>query len=321
MRDSKLFQFISRELVANRPVILLAVVHSDASSPGRVGFKMAVTAAGKRLGTIGGGKLEHDLVREAEALLNQRATLPRFFHRVHHPDRTGEQSGMICAGEQSVVLCPILPEQLTLIRDFHTGPTILQLSPAGLSKSNRLSDQKFVFRFQHENDWVYTENSSLVDTAYIIGSGHVGLALCRQLALLDFHVVALDQRPEVDSFVNNTFAHEKRVVDYHHITGHIESGDFSYVVIMTHTHQLDQVILAQLAPVTFRYLGMLGSRSKVHTVFEILRQKGIDEGLLKRVYTPIGLKIHSKTAAEIAVSIAAQIIQIKNEPGQLTGRQ
>ncbi len=174
------------------------------------------------------------------------------------------------------------------------------------------NSQRFVFDFTSDDQWCYEENLGLVDTAYIIGSGHVGLALSRQLAMMGFRVIAFDQRPDVESFVDNTFAQEKHVVQYKSIADHIPEGDFSFVIIMTHAHNLDQIVLQQLIAKNLRYLGMLGSKTKVKTIFDNLIQTGVPSEQLERVYAPIGLKIHSKTADEIAVSIAAQMIQVRN---------
>jgi xanthine dehydrogenase accessory factor len=81
---------------------------------------------------------------------------------------------------------------------------------------------------------------------------------------------------------------------------------------MTHGHLADETVLEQLAPLSFAYLGMMGSAAKVAGIFERLISRGISKRDLDRVRAPIGLPIGSKTPPEIALSIAAEIIRVKN---------
>lgn len=152
----------------------------------------------------------------------------------------------------------------------------------------------------------------LINTAYIIGGGHVGLALSRLLAMLDFYIVVLDERAEINTFQNNTDADEKIITAFHQIEQHIHNGEQNYVFIMTPNHRADKLVLRQLLDKKLRYLGMMGSASKVNEIFEDLRQEGVSSAKLQQLHAPIGLPIKSHTSTEIAISITAQIIAIKN---------
>jgi xanthine dehydrogenase accessory factor len=77
-------------------------------------------------------------------------------------------------------------------------------------------------------------------------------------------------------------------------------------------YRTDEIVLRQLIRRSFKYLGMLGSAEKVRTMFTAMRADGFTDSELARVHAPIGLPIHSRTPPEIAVSIAAQIIGVKN---------
>ena len=89
-------------------------------------------------------------------------------------------------------------------------------------------------------------------------------------------------------------------------------GDNVYVVIMTFAHKDDRRVLKRLLNKKIKYLGMMGSEEKVASIFSKLKEKGISQKELDWVDSPIGLPISSQTPDEIAISIAAKIISVKN---------
>ncbi len=141
----------------------------------------------------------------------------------------------------------------------------------------------------------------------IIGGGHVGNALSRLAALLDFRVVVMDTR-ELDSSLFPESAELVRLESYERIPKEWFDAR-TYAVIMTPNHMGDREALAQLVDLPLAYLGMIGSRRKVQQTFQSLRERGISEEALARVHAPIGLDIGAETPMEIAVSIAAEMIQ------------
>lgn len=318
MKDKKVWQLICDSLQQDIPVALLIVVASEGSSPGRVGFKMAVTMDNAMVGTIGGGIIEYKFVNQVQPILKQGNFLPLLQRQVHNQEATTERSGLICGGMQSVVLYPCQKNDLvTLLRLLESLETreggTLHLSPSGiLFTPNQRNVDNYKFLFEAENEWQYEEHIGLIDTVYIIGGGHVGLALSRVLAMLDFHIIVLDERPDVSTFKNNTYAHERIIICYRDIQAHIPEGEQNYVVIMTPNHRADELVLGQLIDKKLRYLGMMGSASKVNKIIEHLRQDGISPDKLQRLRAPAGLPIKSHTPTEIGISIAAQIISVKN---------
>jgi xanthine dehydrogenase accessory factor len=95
------WDFITNKYTTGVPVILLYVLHSEGSSPGRQGFKMAVAADRELCGSIGGGIMEHKFVEMAKAKLIHDTSFPGIYRQVHNKS-SGEQSGMICSGEQTI---------------------------------------------------------------------------------------------------------------------------------------------------------------------------------------------------------------------------
>ena len=162
------------------------------------------------------------------------------------------------------------------------------------------------------NAEVFFEYVGAPDHLLIVGGGHCGRALARAAALLDDrHITLMEERPE----------HAERGDLPPAIT--LVTADTSYsglaalvdtdtdVVLVSQGADSDERALRQVVNVNARYIGMMGSRKKVRTVFDNLRRDGFAEEALARVHAPIGLEIGSETPAEIAVSILAQIIVLR----------
>lgn len=310
-----------------RRVVLAVVVEIEGGSPGRPGFKMLVTAEGRAAGTIGGGEVEHRLIDAACRMAASGEPRPAVVSLRHHDDRAAGSSGMICGGSQTTLLYPCRPEDAAAFEQAASlaargGRGTLRLSPnclevAGAEGRGDAAGGAAFFPPRFHRDaagWRYEECLGLWDTAYLVGGGHVSLALSRLLVELGFRLVVFDDRPTVDTLAANTFAHEKIVLPYAEVGRHIPDGLHSFVAIMTEGHRADALVLGQLVGRELRYLGMMGSTNKVAEIFGQLRQKGVERAALTRVRAPIGLPIHSRTPTEIAVSIAAELVQVRNAP-------
>jgi xanthine dehydrogenase accessory factor len=125
-------------------------------------------------------------------------------------------------------------------------------------------------------------------------------------------VVVLDNRAELATLEANTFAHERRVVDYADVAEHVPDGPRSWVVIMTYGHDHDRLVLQRLLGRDYAYLGVLGSKAKIRAMFAEMADDGISPELLEPVRAPVGLAIGSHTPEEIAVSIAGEMIALRN---------
>ncbi|RYY90978.1 MAG: XdhC/CoxI family protein [Chitinophagaceae bacterium] len=318
--------FIRDKLREPVPVLLLWVLQSEGSSPGRRGFKMAVAADGTTCGTIGGGIMEHKLVEKARSLLRAGQSSVFLQEQFHDKQHARDQSGMICSGSQLVAFLPLQSAQNELVSALlhaysESRGTRVRLSPAGLSLDAEASAQPEGLQLRSDEDWDYTESLDQRPVVHIIGSGHVGLALSQQLALLGFYIKLYENRPDLNTFTGNPFAHEKIVVDYERIDESISDAPEDYVVIMTFGYRDDKTVFRRLLHRRFHYLGMMGSESKIVTLMRELAAEGIAPEAWEHCHVPIGLPIYSKTGPEIAVSIAAEIIREKNRdlPSGRTG--
>lgn len=147
----------------------------------------------------------------------------------------------------------------------------------------------------------------------ILGGGHVGQALTSLAELSGFPVVVVDDRP---FFANGgLFPAGTQVIcdDFSRAIARLAPGSTDYVVIVTRGHQYDRVCLKQLAGCQLAYIGMIGSKRRVAGLFDELAQEGVSREWLEKVHSPIGLNIGAETPAEIAVSILAELIQVKRK--------
>jgi xanthine dehydrogenase accessory factor len=320
-KQSAIWELISKSLQQRIPVMLLYVLRSHGSSPGRQGFFMAVNLTGQLEGSIGGGIMEHKFVELAKEQLKQFATSYSIHQQFHDKTAARDQSGMICSGDQTILLYKLSPENLpavdriiTCLSEHQQG--ILQLSPLGLQFFPDIrGEEDYHFSMQSELDWIYKEKIGYRDHLFIIGGGHCAMALSELMYKLDFYIHLFDDRPHVHTLLKNGQAHEKTILrDYHQLKIMIPPGIHHYVVIMTVGYRTDDIALRALLHKSFRYCGLLGSAAKVGKMFEDYRAEGIDEALLNNIHAPVGLDIDSQTPEEIAVSIAAQIIQVRHQP-------
>ena len=146
----------------------------------------------------------------------------------------------------------------------------------------------------------------------VFGAGHIGCALSQIGKLLDFNVTVVDNRSEFANAERLPWADTVIAEDYQKAIDSLTFSDTAYVVILTHKHAHDFAILEQLIHKPFRYLGMIGSKTKVAKAFQQLRDKGIGENIIQQIHSPVGISIGANTPAEIAISIAAEMVAVRS---------
>ncbi|MES2431569.1 MAG: XdhC family protein [Bacteroidota bacterium] len=316
------WQLIQRSLQQEIAVMLLYVLESKGSSPGRQGFMMVVNAKGEMSGSMGGGIMEHKFVEMAKERLKEAAE--RFKEidvkkQVHSKSAKRDQSGMICSGEQTILIYAVREEDLLYINAIidslvENENGTLQLSPKGILFSKDIPAQDFDFELKEEDNFLYLEKTGYKNELHIIGAGHCSLALSQLMSTMDFHIHLYDDRQELHTFLQNSYAHTKTIVeDYTKLPEYILSGKNIYVIVMTVGYRTDKIVVESLINKDLKYFGLLGSRTKIETIFKDFEADGISDEQLRNIYAPIGLPIKSQTTEEIAISIAAEIISVKNQ--------
>lgn len=314
----ELWSFIYNQLSEKRRVILLTVIECKGSSPGRVGFKMAVSQNGEISGSIGGGVMEYNMVELARKRVSSDTLESLIKRQIHDSEAEYDKSGMICSGEQTHVFLPLTSSDLetisTIKECINNGEKgILTISPNNIHFTKDESSDFQVSAFINSlKDWEYKEQIGLKDTVYIFGAGHISVPLSQILRMLEFRVVVFDNRKELSTFTANSFAHQKHIIDYNKVEDLVPEGQNSYVAIMSFGHKFDQIILKQLLGKKLKYLGMIGSKNKVQSIYDSLRAFGFTNNDFNQVDSPIGLSINSQTPSEIAISIAGKIIHTRN---------
>lgn len=149
----------------------------------------------------------------------------------------------------------------------------------------------------------------------IFGAGHVGQAVALIGALTGYHVTVIDDREEFASRARLPDPKINLLVsDYGSAAGKVTISSNTAVAIVTRGHQYDELCLKSVVRSNAAYIGMIGSRRRVLSVFKKLAGEGISEQALERVHAPIGLRIGARSPQEIAVSILAEIINHMNNP-------
>lgn len=166
-------------------------------------------------------------------------------------------------------------------------------------------------RPQKGNLDLYFEVLSRPPRMVIVGAGHIAVPLARLGRLLDFHVIVLDDRPEYASAERFPEADEILVGPYRETLAGVTVDSDTYIVLVTRGHVHDQACLEQVLDSAAPYVGMIGSKRRVQTVMARIKSEGATTGRLARVYAPVGIDIGSQTPAEIALAIAAEIVNVR----------
>lgn len=322
----KLMNRIISAIENGEKVVLCTILASSGSAPRGAGSRMAVFEDGSTLGTVGGGAVEMHAAQDAVQVLKGKMPHIRAFSLA--PEQVAS-IGMICGGNVTIYYQLLTQKDLVTLKaivqalntdadswlylNINDGAVErFQLVDAHTAKKEpELYSSRAVLR-QGESV-IYTEPIVRAGTVYIFGGGHVGQALVPVLANVGFRVAVYDNRDFLADRAH--FPQADRVIlgDYRDIYSKVTLTENDYVVIMTPGHQGDYEILEQVLQTKTRYVGCIGSRHKIARTQERLREADISEEAIQSVHAPIGLPICAETPAEIAISIAAEMIQCRAE--------
>jgi len=316
MNEEHFWRKILKEIEIGNPSVVVTIINREGSAPNIPGAKMFVNRNSFG-GTVGGGVSEHRLLELAKNFLEEKKFSVETVHMEHNETAEDDRSGMICSGSQTFALVPLSKNDKPTIEMIieaytETKPSVLSISNEGMRVDfgDILTHDKVYSGDNHS--WSYQENIGVQDKLFIIGGGHVSLALSSIIATLGFHITVLDDRKELPTMDANTSAHVKKVISYKDISTIIPEGNNIYVAIMTFGHKSDELVLESIISKKCKYIGMMASPAKKQQIFSNLEEKGISKDLLNNIHSPIGISINSNTPEEIAISITAELIQVKN---------
>ncbi len=149
------------------------------------------------------------------------------------------------------------------------------------------------------------------DRLLVIGAGHIAVPLHEIGKLLGFEVIVVDDRTDFATRERFPQADEVRCIPFGAVPTQVAIDRTTYLVLVTRAHEHDEEVLKQVADSPAPYIGMIGSKRRVITVYRRLLEEGVTPEQLGRVYAPVGLAINAQTPQEIAVAVMAEIVSVK----------
>ena len=145
----------------------------------------------------------------------------------------------------------------------------------------------------------------------IVGAGHIAVPLARLASVLEFETIVVDERADFANRERFPTADEVHARPFEEFLDAVEIDERTHVVLVTRAHRFDEMVLRRLLGSPAPYIGMIGSRRRVHIVYGTLLAEGYEPEQFAKVYAPIGLDIGARTPAEIAIAIAAEIVDLR----------
>ena len=267
------------------------------------------TLAGKDINSadmICGGEVEVyiDLILST---FPENISLYRSLAEMQNSDQNALLVSKIITGEDSTNCV----KQCLLLEDKMIG---LQLSAEERERFSQFKYSRYPLLEMLEGINCLIEPLRPSATVYIFGAGHVSQKIAQLTNFVAFRTIIVDDRDEYAAKHRFPWADEIIVVkNFENCFQNLPVDRNSYLIIVARGRKYDYVTLAQALKTDACYIGMIGSRKKRDAIYNELRQRGVSDEQLARVYSPIGLPIKAKTPEEIAVSIVSELIKARAE--------
>jgi xanthine dehydrogenase accessory factor len=309
---------------------------------------MLVRRDGSIAGTIGGGLLEATMMQQAAEVLERGHSETSAFRLRGRDVESADE--MVCGGSAEVLIAYVTPGDATLTEVcealraaeaerrrawlFTVLPTadgeavghcllrddgsLVGAAPCDAATLRKAVGKIAVHGTAKLPDGreVVVETVDPPITAIICGAGHVGRALAPVAAGAGWRVVVLDDREEFASPDRFPGAQIELIASFDGALSRLLVDEQSYIVIVTRGHTHDLTVLEQALRTAAPYVGLMSSRTKGRRIAEALRAKGFADDDIARVHLPIGLPIGAETPAELAISIVAEMIQVRAAGGR-----
>ena len=312
-----LMEKVKEQVLMGNACYLVALIESEGSTPRSSGAFMLVNKNGFVAGTVGGGGMEYAAVLEAQNKLVEGET-KSFLKRY---DLT-TAAGIACGGYCSLQFCylPAIQETdmlaeyiLFRLKGKYPWWLLIPLGEGDIRVEEGLFIKKHKGFYEQDGKEYYAEQYNYDGRVFIFGAGHVARELVPLLSHLGFKCVVIDDREEFAKPEVFPTAHKVLLADYTKLNEVCKLHCMDYAVVMTRGHVHDANCERFLLTTPVPYIGVMGSKNKAKLARETLLSEGYSEKQLARIKTPIGLDIGSETPAEIAVSIAAQLIEVRSK--------
>lgn len=354
----KVLQKLTHFLGHGEEVVLATVISSSGSTPRTVGAKMLIRRSGEIVGTIGGGLVEYQVLQHAPAVFRTGAATIQSEELMGESIATADQ--MICGGKMEFLLeliaaTPANEQRWEVFAQALEGRrNYMLLSKLEIHEGQGGEVERWLVEgdrivsgsFPYAESWLplvqekagkamgggtvvviedrrfLVERSAYAGTVYLLGAGHVAQPVAALAALVNFETVVLDDREEFANAERFPQADTIKVLaSFEEAFEGLEIDEESYLVIVTRGHRHDKAVLAQSLRTKAGYVGMIGSRRKRDIIYQDLLNEGFTRADIDRVHCPIGLKIGGETPEEIAVSIVAELVQVRSERNAAGGKE
>ena len=327
----KMFEYIKSGI----EMVLVTVVASSGATPRGAGAKMIVTEEGRIWGTIGGGAVEYRASLMAKQVLEEKNS---FGHAFSLTKDDIQNLGMICGGTVQVYFHYISKDNPSYMEVAQKALELFERNEdfwmiSNLTKSGvfGLYSKDTGFWALENMEWIlphlgrspkvvkkveeefFVEQVHFSERVYVFGGGHVAQELVQVLSHVGFRCVVMDDRSEFADEKLFPAAEKVMLIDFERISEFVDIGEEDYVCVMTRGHAYDTSVQAQILKTPASYIGVIGSASKKAAVYQKLYEMGFAVEDTDRITSPIGLPIKAETPAEIAISIAAQMIMHRAE--------
>lgn len=327
-----------KDLVDKEKTFAMArVVKTWRSSPRPVGSAMLVTENGDMHGSVSGGCVENKVVQAAQEVIHSGESQLLDFGVA---DEEAWEVGLSCGGALTVLITPFLDDDaytkflkfldkkkpffiLTRLKGpSHSNPVYLDRMEDELA-GNPVLVKKIAQAFDdglpgavvesRAGDEYFVHFFRAKPKMLIIGAAHISAELIQLAKMYDFETVVIDPR--------NTFAQKTHFKEYpdellvqwpQEVLPQMELNSDTYSVILSHDPKIDDEALKILLSSSVSYVGALGSRKTHAKRVKRLEEAGIKASDIEKIDAPVGLDIGSQTPKEIALSVMARIIQVKN---------
>lgn len=328
--DLDIFTALIQWLEQGKASWLCTVTSTWGSSPRNVGSLMACNVEGQQIGSLSGGCIEEDLLERisqgefSSAHSSQPSGSAR--HLIYGATQEEiERFKLPCGGSLGVLMEPLSGEPetrawLKSVRDLIEKRQCIVRSCDWRNDGRTLltppspEDHGGQFHFQRKNDQplllrqVYGPPFHL----FLIGVSEVSRALAKFALLMDYRVSVCDPRAEqiqswdIDNITLIKAMPDDAVLQY-------ADDERSAILALTHDPRIDDMGLMQAFNTKAFYIGAMGSMATSRKRRERLQQVDVDATQLQRLHAPIGLPIGSKTPAEIAIAILAELSQVRSQ--------
>ena len=301
----QIIENILNSWASNEEVMLITIIDRAGSTPRGIGASMLVSKNGLITGTVGGGSVEKDAIDLGIEALSSRKSFTKHFE-LNLKDTT---LNMVCGG--NLYLHFLYMDKSLFEGAVRTIDSKICCEETGYIVLDTVNNSLNYSEAVVVSDGVVSIPVPVPDRVFIFGGGHVSQALVSVLSTVGFSCTVVENRKEFTDKAYFPQAMDVIYSEYEDVENLIDFRSQDYIVIMTHGHSHDYVVLEKMLRKDQAYIGVMGSRKKREFINEKLRLAGISEEKINSVHAPIGINIGSITPDEVAISIAAEMIKVR----------